>query len=436
MAKPEIRAVKKNSNKSKESSQKQETKTNESPSQKQAQPDQSSSEPANPFEHQSSSSRSETLQKPKESAYKPAVAEESSSSSEQEQQSNEQQKEPAEANQETTTRFFQAVGIIEGEVSFDEQGQAKVTVSGKTYPLLYIPKQKYKLLALQKRIRETGNPVKRLIVYPRAIHFPDKNKPQQIQFQLLKFEEEAGSKLVISQNLANMEFQIAGLWQFIPVCRVPCISVFKNATPERLEWIKQANIQSRVKFMKPAHLPVLWKQAPVKPFKYNPRAENQEKPAFVKIKAKFLPNKDAFGFDSLLEAPMTENIPKYLKASKTDKQQALQKQIEPTNSQSSEPHQNGSQPAQEQEMGENKLSFDETIHRIANQINNKEEIAKQSQGKQAQVITNQLTAHRLKDENYSLPKNYISNWKYGKNIPNQTGKHYSAYRLWQLIIGN
>ncbi len=61
--------------------------------------------------------------------------------------------------------------------------------------------------------------------------------------------------------------------------------------------------------MKPAHLPVLWKQAPVKPFKYNPKAEEQEKPAFVKIKAKFLPNKDAFGFDSLLEAPTTDRDP-------------------------------------------------------------------------------------------------------------------------------
>ncbi|MFB6275792.1 MAG: hypothetical protein ABEI32_06550, partial [Halothece sp.] len=245
MAKPEIRAVKKNSNKSKESSQK-ETKPNESPSQKQAESDQSSPEPASPSSNQPSLSSSETLQKPDASASKPAVAEESLSSS-----GKEQQKESAEAsqetsNQETTTRFFQAVGVIEGEVSFDEQGQAKVTVSGQTYPLLYIPKQKYKLLALQKRIRETGNPVKRLIVYPRAIHFPDKNQPQQIQFQLLKFEETTEEpRFGISQNLANMEFQIGGLWQFIPVCRVPCISVFKNATPERLEWIKQANIQSR-----------------------------------------------------------------------------------------------------------------------------------------------------------------------------------------------
>jgi len=193
MAKPEIRAVKKNSNKSKESSQKQETKNNESPSQKQAQPDESSSEPASSSNCQSSSS--ETLQKP-----------------------DEQKKESAEANRETsnqeaTTRFFQAIGVIEGEVSFDEQGQAKVTLNGKDYPLLYIPKQKYKLSALQKHINQTGNAVKRLVVYPRAIHFPDKETPQQIQFQLLRFEQ-GETRLGVSQELDNMEFQFAGFLAF------------------------------------------------------------------------------------------------------------------------------------------------------------------------------------------------------------------------------
>jgi hypothetical protein len=74
--------------------------------------------------------------------------------------------------------------------------------------------------------------------------------------------------------------------------------------------------------MKPNHLPVFWRDAPVKPFRYNPKAEEQEDMPFVQIRAKFLPSKDVFAFESLL-APPTDP-PKYLKLSKKDKQAAQQ----------------------------------------------------------------------------------------------------------------
>jgi hypothetical protein len=223
--------------------------------------------------------------------------------------------------------------------------------------------------------------------------------------------------------VGNLEFTIGGLWQFIPVCRFPVVSVFKNLTPERLEWIKQAEAKQRVKFMKPAHLPVLWKEAPVRPFKYNPRAEEQEKPAFVKIKAKFLPKKNAFVFESLLDSPTTENVPKFLKASKRDKQLVQQEKQEKPDSD------HATQPTKE----ETTLSLEERINRIANQLESRQEIAKQNQGKQAEIITHQLITHRLKDETYSLPKNYLSNWKHGRNVPKETSKHYYAFLLWQLL---
>ncbi|MFW6295930.1 MAG: hypothetical protein ACOC04_01935 [Halothece sp.] len=390
----QIRSLKKNSNSPEEPSQQQETESNESSSQSVA-----------ASEEQPDSLTSSEAQKPKQ-----------------------QETQPDESKEETTTRFFQAIGVIEGEVSFDEEEFAKVTLRDQDYPLLYVPRQKYKLRALQKYIKETGQHRQRLVVYPRALHVPDPSQPQQIQFQLVRFEPETNQG--ISEELDNMEFQIAGLWQFIPVCRVPCISVFKNFTPERLEWIKQAEPKRRVGFMKPAHLPVLWKDAPVKPFKYNPKAQEQEKPAFVKIKAKFLPNKNAFGFKSLLEAPTTEEVPRFLKASKKDKQLA---QKEETN----HPHPNletSEKTPLEQTTEKSELSVDEIINRMANQLENLPEIAQQNQGKQAELITNQLIAHHLKDEDYTLPKNYLSNWKHGRNLPKETSKHYPAYRLWQLII--
>jgi hypothetical protein len=369
-----------------------------------------------------------------------------SSTSSASQESKQQENEASSSKQEENPRFFQAIGVIEGEVSFDEQGFAKITLAGQEYSLLYIPRKKSKLLALQKQIQETGNARQRLIVYPKVTHFPDPNKPHLIEFQLVRFE--SGTKRGISEEVAHMEFQIAGLWQLIPVCRTPCISIFKNLTPERLKWVKQADAKQRFRFMKPVHLPLLWEEAPVEPFKYNPKAEKQQKPAFVKIKAKFLPKKNAFVFESLLEAPTTKEVPKFLKASQKNRQLAQQKKKEKTNSRHSTSGQEKSeglsspslseackprQPAKEETTGESGCSLEERINRIANQLESRQEIAKQNQGKQAEIITHQLITHGLKDETYSLAKSYLSNWKHGKNIPKETSKHYPAYKLWQLI---
>ena len=393
----QIRAIKKNSKPREEPSQQQETQTNES----------SSSQPAGATEEQPDSLTSSEVEKPKP-----------------------QETQPDESQAETTTRFFQAIGVIVGEVSFDEQEFAKVTIKGQDYPLLYVPRQKYKLRALHKHIKETGNFRQRLVVYPKAFHVPDPHQPHQIQFQLVRFEPETNQGA--SEELDNMEFKIAGLWQFIPVCRVPCISVYKNFTSERIEWIKQAEAKRRVGFMKPAHLPVFWKDAPVKPFKYKPKAEEQDKTAFVKIKAKFNPDKNAFGFISLLETPTIEEVPKFLKPSKKDKQIAQQKKKEETNHYPDQ-DQDAVQPTKEKTTGEEAISVEEKINQIANQLGNLPEIAQQNQGKQAELITNQLIAHGLKEETYTLPKNYLSNWKHSRNLPKETSKHYPAYRLWQLI---
>jgi hypothetical protein len=114
--------------------------------------------------------------------------------------------------------------------------------------------------------------------------------------------------------------KLAGLWQFIPVCRAPCISIFRNFTRDRLEYIKQSEPERRVKFMKASHVPLFWKDAPVPPFRFNPKLdkEQQGKPIFVVLKAKFLPARNMFGFEALL-APPVEKPPKFFKARKDDK---------------------------------------------------------------------------------------------------------------------
>lgn len=229
-----------------------------------------------------------------------------------------------ESSSEATPRF-QAIGLIQGEVSFSEEGKVSVALDGQSYPLFYIPGRRAALTCLRQEINKTGNSTQQLIVYPRVTHFPQRNKPQQVTFQLVGFER--GERAGVAADLENLEFKLCGLWQFIPVCRVPCVSVFKNFTKERLQYVKEAAPAQRVRFLKPSHVPLIWKDAPVAPFRFNPKAEKEDQgsPAFVQVKAKFVPQKNVFVFDSLL-APPIDKPPNFLKASKQDKQSAHKSQ--------------------------------------------------------------------------------------------------------------
>ena len=220
--------------------------------------------------------------------------------------------------------YFTAVGMIRAEVKFDNEGnQHTVKFGGKIYPLFYARKNYHAFTGLKKEIETTGNSTQRLIVYPKFTHFPQKEQPPRVGFQLIGFDKGAQPE-GIGTELKDNEFKLCGIWQFIPVCRQPSISVFRNFTRERLDYIKQAEVQSKVNFMKASHLPVLWRDGPVKPFRFNPKAakEEQAKTYFVQIKAKFLPQRDCFGFSEMLADPI-EKPPKFLKASKADKAEAM-----------------------------------------------------------------------------------------------------------------
>jgi hypothetical protein len=219
----------------------------------------------------------------------------------------------------STAAIFQAVGVITGSVNFSESGQSTVTIGSYEYPLSYSKRQWNVLNALKKEIENTSNHNQRLVVYPKAVHFPRREQPHRIAFQLVGFDR--GRKLdAVSGELEDLEFKLSGLWQFIPVCSTPCISVFRNFSDERLEFIKQAEPARKVKFMKASHIPLLWKDAPIRPFRFNPKLkkDQQGRAAFVTIKAKFLPGRDVFGFVALT-ALLKDSAPRFLKASKEDK---------------------------------------------------------------------------------------------------------------------
>ncbi|MDZ8264524.1 hypothetical protein [Nostoc sp. ChiQUE01b] len=220
---------------------------------------------------------------------------------------------------ETFGAIFQAVGLVTGEVQFSEDGKGTVSIGCHQYDLLYTRHKLRVFQALKREIENSGNHLQRLVVYPKIIHFPKKEQPHRMGFQLVGFDKGRFEE-TISGELEDLEFKLSGLWQFIPVCSTPCISVFRNFSRERLEYIKQAPPAQKVRYMKASHVPLLWKDAAVRPFRFNPKVakEEQGKRAFVSLKARFLPGRDVFGFVALT-APPQETAPRYLKASRQDK---------------------------------------------------------------------------------------------------------------------
>ncbi len=223
--------------------------------------------------------------------------------------------------------FFQAVGIIKGDVTSDGD-KTFVTIGEKSYKLYYASTHKKAYDALKKEISTTGITQHRLIVYPRITHYPGGKQPYRLAFQLVGFVAHEASQPGLFSVLEDSEFKISGLWQFIPVCRVPCISVFKNFNLERLDYIKSAPLDKKVNFMKASHLPVVWRDAPVRPFRFNPKLdkETQGKASFVQIKARFNSASDNFEEVELLAIP-SDAPPNYLKAGKKDKVEAAKTKL-------------------------------------------------------------------------------------------------------------
>jgi len=223
--------------------------------------------------------------------------------------------------------FFQAVGIIQADVTSDGD-KTFVTIGDKSYGLYYASTHRMAYEALKKEISNTGITQQKLIVYPRITHYPGGKQPYRLAFQLAGFLGKEATGDGLASILEENEFKICGLWQFIPVCRVPCISVFKNFNKERLEFIKSAPLEKKVNYMKASHLPVMWRDAPVPPFRFNPKLdkEAQGKASFVQIKARFNSERDNFEFVELLGVP-SDSPPNYLKAGKKDKLSAAKTKL-------------------------------------------------------------------------------------------------------------
>ena len=215
-----------------------------------------------------------------------------------------------------------AVGIIKGEVKFkdDDENSLMITIKNKEYQILENKPDNLVFSSLQKEVAKSGQITQRLIVFPQVQYLFSRSRPTRLSFQLIDLAQKQYENH-IAKNLTDNEFKLSGRWQFISPCRLPCISIFFYHKNYKLEFLKASdNPATQTNFMKATHIPVLWKDSPVKPFRPHPRGDinRRKNPFFVQIKAVFRPYRSAFGFVEQLAEPI-EQAPSFMKLSKSGK---------------------------------------------------------------------------------------------------------------------
>lgn len=202
--------------------------------------------------------------------------------------------------------YFQAIGVIDASVIFENDYSASITLdTGENYKLLYVPKYFKTWKALRKKVLIDGKAKHRLIVYPRIIHFP--RKEHVINFRLIGFQEQSGASNVF-QDLQNFDFIVAGIWQTI--LGKSCASVYRNYSDSEKEKQGKLDTRKRIQNTKAQHIPIANFDL-VPPYRFIRGKENNASKFFIRVKARFEPQKNTFAFNSLITPPVT-GIPKYL----------------------------------------------------------------------------------------------------------------------------
>ena len=172
------------------------------------------------------------------------------------------------------THGFQALGILKGrfkaQTVLNEQKQERQLFSfrtqGKNYPLKI---KKDLFFAFKTQFQYHPDDLVYVSVYPFLMFIP--RKPPLLRFELVSWQNSP------YEGKEENEFILRGLWQFIPQNRRPIITVMRNwrEKDERDDLLKKGDQ------FKPAHIPILWKDSPVPPYRFNPKAEQQPDRNFV-----------------------------------------------------------------------------------------------------------------------------------------------------------
>lgn len=220
---------------------------------------------------------------------------------------------------EDESRIFQAVGVLKGtfksESVVNDQGKETriffFCIQGKTYRLRI---KKDAFLAFKMQFNNHPLAQVYVIVYPFLMFIP--KKPPELRFELVSWQDE------LYEGKEENEFILRGIWQFIPQYRRPLISVMRNWCEKE----KRDDLLNKGDQFKPVHIPILWKDSPVPPYRFNPKAEQQPDRYFVELKCRFISKMDSFGVKEILSEPTTTH-PKYLMSkTKMEKVAALREE--------------------------------------------------------------------------------------------------------------
>lgn len=247
--------------------------------------------------------------------------------------------------------IYQAVGIMECEVYFTENNRAYILIDGQKYQLLYHKPRRKVFKALRKEIESTGNHFQRITVYPRITHYPyyyqndeipdfanishlqEDGKQKyyyQMRFQLTGFYKDRKPRGIFSE-LGDREFMVSGRWQYISICKIPCISIYKNFDEELLKDIKRMNPTRKALFLQSCHIPFRWENPRIKPLKTMGKYKTEElektQPFFVKVKARFIPEDNLFEVIEELETP-TIQTPRFFKLYQREKHKSVKYQAQ------------------------------------------------------------------------------------------------------------
>ncbi len=209
--------------------------------------------------------------------------------------------------------FFQAIGVLSGKLIFD--GGFKIELDGKRYDARF----KRDCLMYFVKLDEVG----RFAVYPKITHFPKPDVAATMWFDIVAVVNDGENSSGIFEKLQDNEFLLRGLWQFIPVCRTPVVSILYNYNDDLLAKIARLDTAAKCKKLKAQHLPLVWKPPIVPAFRYKKDSETQDDKYFISVKAKLDINREEFLFDSLIGVPTTE-VPKGFVVGKQMKAEALQ----------------------------------------------------------------------------------------------------------------
>jgi len=209
------------------------------------------------------------------------------------------------AEPEPQSPIFQAFGFVKGKIL--EQGSSYV---------LQIEEQTYPLFGPRERVKSFvgGEDEVYLRVYPNW----QPTTQKETVLRNLSFTVVA----ILAQCPKNYQvnhFKVRGIWQKVPFLAEPVITVYRN--------------QSRGAHddCKALQFPLVWKDAPVEPFEYDPSLKEKQdysKRYFCQVKVIFSPETQEFTVSNLLEEPTT-TIPPYIKPKKFQKPPKVETSSQP-----------------------------------------------------------------------------------------------------------